>query len=57
MLDLKGEIQDSFFQKIQELGIGKPGPEAAARDVFAGKVDIVSMRIGDGFFLCGDRKG
>jgi len=29
-LDLKGEIQDSFFQEIDKLGIGKPVPEAAA---------------------------
>jgi len=56
-LDLKGKIQDGFFQKIYELRVGKPVPEAAARDVFSGKVDIVPMRIGDGFFLGGDREG
>ena len=55
-LDLKGKIQDGFFQEIDELRVGKPVPEAAARDVFSAKVDIVSMGIGDGFFLGGDRK-
>jgi hypothetical protein len=56
-LDLKGKIQHGFFQEIYELRIGKSIPKAAARDVFSGKVDIVPMRIGDGFFLGGDRKG
>ena len=54
---MKGEIQDSFFNEIQECFVCDSFPEAASGNIFSGMFYKISMGISDTLFLYTNGEG